>query len=108
MPQPADAPTPDAAAARARLDDVTRLLAPADAASPELRRDLLALADELRRALDAGTMPTAEVARLADSTAHLAESLRRRHEEGVLGRARDRLEEAVLAAEARAPVVSGL
>src|SRR5262249_30235142 len=98
MPQPADAPTPDAAAARARLGDVTRLLAPAR----------LALGDDWPGPLDGGPMPPAEVARLADSTAHLAESLRRRHEEGVLGRARDRLEEAVLAAEARAPVVSGL
>ncbi|SRR5260370_40831750 len=108
MPQPHDPPATDAAAVRARLDEVVRLLDHADAVSPELRRDLLAVTDELRRALDAGTMPTAEVARLAYGTAHLAESLRRRHEEGILARARDRLEEAVLAAEARAPVVSGL
>src|SRR4051812_20755339 len=105
MPEAPDSPTPDADAVRARLDEVTRLLGPADAVGPELRRDLVGLTQELRRALDAGAMTPAEAARLADSALRLAQGLRQRQDEGVLGRARDRLEEAVLAAEARHPVV---
>jgi hypothetical protein len=106
MSEPNASP-PEAAAIRRRLDEADRLLVP-ESASPALRRDLLELTQELRRTLDAGTTPPAEAARLADSIGHLAESLHRRHEEGVLARARDRLEETVLAAEARAPLLSGL
>src|SRR5437763_12720330 len=106
MSEAKDTP-PEAAAIRRRLDEADRLLVP-DEVPPKLRRDLLELTQELRRSLDAGTMPPAEAARLADGVVHLAESLHRRHEEGVLARARDRLEEAVLATEARAPLLSGL
>src|SRR4051794_17387706 len=63
----------DRAAARARLDDLGRLLGDAEAFSPELRRDLTDLSAELRRALDAGSMPPAEVRRLAGGAADLAE-----------------------------------
>jgi hypothetical protein len=103
----ANDPSPEAAAVRRRLDDAERLLAAGDI-DPALRRDLLELTHKLRHSLDAGAAPTAETAHLADSAAHLAESLHRRHEEGILGRARDRLQEAVLAAEAKVPLLAGL
>jgi len=106
MPQADD--TPETAAARARLDELFGLLGGGEAFNPELRRYLGELAAQLRLALDDGSMPPAEVQRLADAAVHVVEGVRRRHEEGVLGRARDRLEEAVVATEARHPVVSGL
>ena len=50
----------------------------------------------------------AEAAHLSESTARLIEGLHGRHDEGVLAAARDRLEGAVVGAEARAPVVAGV
>ena len=64
-----------------------------------------ALRDLLQRVLDATTLGLqqgGEVAHLADSTAHLAESLQHNPEAGPLARARDRLEHALIEAEATA------
>ena len=78
---------------------------------PAVRVALRELLDELGRVLEtpsgdsqAGT-PPAEVARLADGAARLAEALHHRHDRGLLEASRDRLEGLVAQAEARAPFV---
>src|SRR4051812_44522200 len=91
-----------------RLHEVARLLRESRQLDAESQRTLAELVDELSNALREGNVPPAEVAHLADSTAHLAESLHHRHDTGVLGKARERLEGAVLAAEAKAPTAVGL
>jgi hypothetical protein len=75
---------------------------------PEARHVLAELVDELSKVLNESNPPPAEVAHLGESAAHLAESLHRQHDQGLLGKARDRLGAAVLRAEAYAPVAAGL
>src|SRR2546423_1545238 len=93
---------------QARLQDVARLLRQTGSLDPESQHTLAELVDELSKTLDAAHMPPTEVTHLAESTAHLAESLHHRRERGLLGAARDRLERAVGNAEANAPVAVGL
>ena len=107
----ADAPQPsppDAAAVRARLHEIAVLLRQTGSLDPESRRALAELVDELGESLTAADVPAAEVTHLATSTAHLAESLHQQHDRGLLGKARDRLEQAACDAEAHAPNLVGL
>jgi hypothetical protein len=93
---------------QARLQEVSRLLRRSATLDPEAQRALADLVAELSRVLEKTPVPPAEVAHLADSTAHLAESLHHQQERGILGAARDRLERAVIRAEIRAPIAVGL
>jgi hypothetical protein len=104
-PQPG---SPDVPALQERLQDVARLLRQSATLDPGSQRALSELVDELGQALSAAAVPPAEVARLAESTTHLAEALHQRHSRGLLGQARDRLDRAVSSAEAHAPVAVGL
>ncbi len=101
-------PTPSAQEVQARLHEVAKLLRGSRSLDAEAQRTLAELVDELSALLRAGNVPPAEVARLADSTVHLAESLQHPQNKGLLGNARDRLEGAVIDAEAHAPVAVGL
>jgi hypothetical protein len=91
-----------------RLRDVARMLRQSGSMDQESRRALAELVDELNRALEGQSVPPAEVARLAESTAHLAESLHHQRERGILGKAREGLERAAFDAESRAPLLVGL
>jgi hemerythrin-like domain-containing protein len=93
---------------RNRLQAVFAELQSADHLEPETRQALVELIDELNRALAVKPVPPEEVTRLADCTAHLAEALHHQKGEGPLRRAQDRLAEAAAAADARAPVLTGL
>src|SRR5262249_30278410 len=64
---------------------------------------LAELVDELGEALRVAPVPPEEVARLAGTTAQLAEALHH-HDRGWLESARDRFDEAVVQTEAHAPV----
>jgi hypothetical protein len=101
-------PTPSVQEVEARLHEVAKLLRKSRSLDAEAKSVLAELVDELSTALAAGNVPPAEVARLAESTVHLAESLQHPHDKGLLGNARDRLEGAVIDAEAHAPVAVGL
>jgi len=92
----------------ARLRDVASEMRKSRSLDAHSQRVLAELVDELSKALAEPNVPPAEVARLAESTAQLAESLHRRHDRGLLERARDSLEGAVIDAEAHAPVAVGL
>jgi hypothetical protein len=92
--------------ARARLHEVASKLrqGPLD---EESQRALAALIDELTNTLETQIVPSPEVARLVQSTTHLAESLHVQ-DRGLLGKARDGIEWALIDAEAHAPVAVGL
>ena len=108
MPDTPEPGTPSVPEVRNRLQGAARMLRESASLDPDVRRALAELLDELGRALEAPDAPPAEVARLAEGTAHLAESLQRGHDRGLLERARERLEELLLQAETRAPNAVGL
>jgi Domain of unknown function (DUF4404) len=91
-----------------RLREVAQMLRKSGSYDAATQRILVELVDELNAALKAENVPPTEVARLAESTALLAESLHQQHSRGILGTARDRLEGAMIDAEAHAPTAVGL
>jgi hypothetical protein len=93
---------------QSRLREVAGLLRNPRSLDAEGRRVLAELVEELSAALASANVPPEEVARLAESTVHLAESLQHPHDHGLLGNARDRLEGAAIDAEAHAPLAVGL
>jgi ABC-type transporter Mla subunit MlaD len=101
-PQPE---TPTVPEVRARLEAAAQMLGESTAVDPAVRSSLGELLSELSRALEAANATPAEVARLADGAARLAEALHHRHDRGLLEASRDRLEGLVRQAEARAPLV---
>jgi hypothetical protein len=90
------------------LHELARVLRESPPLGPEARDALAALIDELGNAVGGVEMPPAEVSHLAETTAHFVQALHRRPEPGGVDSARQRLEQAVLSAESRAPVVAGL
>jgi hypothetical protein len=105
-PQSGGPPAPEAVGAR--LHEIARLLREADHLGPESQKVLADLADQLGNSLGSANLASGEETPLADSAAHLIETLRQRHDAGRLAAARDRLEQAVLDVEARAPVAAGV
>jgi hypothetical protein len=108
MPQPPEPSPSDLTGMQDRLKDVARLLRLSGSIDQDSRRALAELVDELCKALEGQGVPPTEVARLAESTAHLAESLHHQQELGILGGAREGLERAAFDAEAHAPFIVGL
>src|SRR5947209_1973412 len=90
------------------LHTINRLLRDTHHLGPQAQQTLANLVGELRNALGSSKASPEELAHLTDSTAKLVEAVHQQREEGVLTAARDRLEEAVIAAETRAPVVTGV
>jgi hypothetical protein len=108
MPETPAPGTPAVPEIQARLQDIARLLRQSGTIDPESRHALSELVDELSKVLKTADVPAAEVTHLAESTAHLAESLHHQREQGLLGKARDRLERAVSDAEVQAPNAVGV
>src|SRR5262249_13051452 len=94
---------------REHLHTIAGLLRAVPHMAPETQQLLAELVDELSRALKAGDVPAAELKQLTD---HVAQLVRAAHadedERGPLGKLNLRLESAVTALEARAPLVAGL
>jgi hypothetical protein len=101
-------PKSGAADVAGRLHAVAVLLRDAHHLGPEAQRELAAVVDELSRAVALTPLPAPEAIHLADSAAHLAEALKRQPESGVFEVARDKLMEASVVAESRAPTAAGL
>src|SRR5262249_32491808 len=93
---------------QATLQNIAQLLRDADHLGPEAQQALADLVDELAGSLAGPTLPPPEAAHLAASTAHLVEAVRHQHNAGVLSAARARVAQAIVSAEVRAPVVSGV
>jgi hypothetical protein len=87
---------------------VAQLLRQGDPLKPEARQALADLVDELAPALRSTALPFAEVAHLNDSMTHLVQAIQQGHDSGLLAAARDRVERAIVAAEAHAPVAAGI
>ena len=91
-----------------QLRDTARRLREVDHLAPEKRQALAAAADRLADALASEDTPPAEAARLGDAASDQIEAVNQRHGAGLLRAARERLERAAAAAEARAPVAVGV
>jgi hypothetical protein len=105
QPQPNPPARPEV---EAGIHTLSQLLREAHHLGPEAQEQLAQLMDELGSALGSGTISSAELAHLRSSTARLVEALHQRHDERTVESARDRMEEAVIAAETKAPVVAGV
>jgi hypothetical protein len=108
MPDTPEPTSPAVPEVRARLAEATRALRESESLDPEARDALAGLLDELGRVLESPAAPPAEVARVADGAAHLAEALHRSQDRGILEAARDRLERLAVQAQTRAPVAVGV
>src|SRR5205814_6195593 len=86
--------TPSGPEIQARLHAVAQLLREPRPLDPSSRQALAELVDELSAALRSAQVPPAEVAHLAEATAHLAESLHHPHDRGRVDTVRGRFEEA--------------
>jgi hypothetical protein len=90
------------------LHTIAEILRDPHPLSSEARAVFAELVDELGRVLEMATVPPAEVAHLAESTAQLAQVVHRQETPGLLAAARNRVEAAILAAESKAPLTAGL
>jgi hypothetical protein len=100
-------PEQPSAGVKESLHDLANKLRQAPPLGPDAQRILAELIDELGNTVVATQVPSTEVVHLAETTTHLLQALQRRHEPGRLAAARDRLETAILRAEATAPVMAG-
>ena len=101
-------PTPAVPDLKARLHDVASMLRRPGSLDPASQGALAELVDELSKVLERSRVPTAEITTLAESTAHLAESLHQKHDLGIVGKSRERLELAMTNAETHAPLLVGV
>lgn len=108
MPEQPPSRTSAAAGVQASLHTIGEILRDPHPLSHEVRGVLAELVEELGRVLESATVPPAEVAHLAESTAQLARAVHVQEPPGLLAAARQRLEAAILAAEAKAPLTAGL
>lgn len=97
-----------ASVVRSRLLEAAGMVRDSDTLDPTIRQSLFELLDELSRALESPEAPPAELARLAEGAAHLAESLHQGHSHSLLRTARDRLSSLLVQAETRAPTAVGM
>jgi hypothetical protein len=104
---PQGQPTPPPAL-QERLHEIGKLLRRTHHLGPEAQQALARLADELSAVPEMAALPSAEANRLLEQTTDLVAALHRQADEGLLAAARNRLEEAVYSAGARAPVAAGV
>jgi len=107
MPEPAQPHATPPSVVPDRLREVARLLRGADHLEPETQKSLADLADELANALSAGGVPSQEEAQLGQLASQLIQALHRK-EAAPIAATRHRLQDAIYAAEARAPFAAGL
>jgi hypothetical protein len=105
--QPSATP-PTQAELQANLTTLAQLLRKTHHVGPEAQRKLAELVQELSQALATPAVPTTEVAALASSTGGLVRALHEQADTSKLGEARDRVNRAIFAAEARAPFAAGI
>jgi len=98
----------DPAKIQARLHDLAQLLREADHLEPATQQALAELADELANRAEFTKASSAEATHLLETSAHVIDMLQRTPDTTIPITMRDRLERAILAAEARAPVLAGI
>jgi hypothetical protein len=92
----------------ARLRELARLLRQADHLEPEAQQALADLADEMANTLGASAVPSAEEVQLAQLAGQLIQELHQSEGAAPAAATRHRLQEAIVATEARAPFAAGL
>src|SRR5258708_7354318 len=90
----------------ARLHEVARILRDAHHLGPEAQKSLADLADQLANALGSTTVPSAEEVQLAQLASQVIESLHQPVATAPVAVTRHRLQEAIMAAESRAPFMA--
>jgi hypothetical protein len=108
MPEQSPSEVPAIAGVQASLHTIAEILRDPRPLTHEIRTVLADLVDELGRIVTMATVPPAEVALLAESTAQLARAVHRQEAPGMLAAARDRVEAALLGAESKTPFIAGL
>ena len=106
QPQPTGPVPPSAVPSRLR--EVARLLREAHHLGPEAQQSLAALAEELANTLGSSGVPSAEEVQLGLLSGQLIQSLQRGDDTAPVEATRHRLQEAIAAAEIRAPFAAGL
>ena len=104
--QPSKAETPDPSIG-SDIEELARRLGGVKHLEPEARATLADLLRKLAAELDQAE-PSAHKEQLAESAAQLVRAVKDQHEPRVVEAARERLEEAVARAEAKAPVATDL
>ncbi len=102
-------PEPSAVAeVRTHLHTIAELLHAKPRLGPREQGILAELVDELSQALEKQASSPEELARLARTTAELVTAIQHERDAGLLGKARDRLDAAIVAVESEAPVLAGI
>jgi hypothetical protein len=104
--QPSKAETPDPSIG-SDIEELARRLGGFEHLEPEARTTLAGLLRKLAAELEHAE-PSAQKEQLAESAAQLVRAVKDQHEPGLVAAARERLEEAVARAEAKAPVATDL
>ena len=104
--QPPKVEEPDPAVVD-HIEELARRLREAKHLDPQARTEVADLLRNLVEALDQPE-PSPQANELAQSTAELVKAVKDRHDPGLIEAARDRLEEAVARAEAKAPVATDI
>jgi hypothetical protein len=107
MPDPSGPPNA-IAAVRSNLHTISLLLRQKSRLNPESQELLADLIDELSKSLEENAIPSAEVAKLTECAAQLADAVHHGHEPGLLEAAHSRLDRAVIAVESQAPALADL
>jgi hypothetical protein len=104
--QPSKAETPDPSIG-SDIEELARRLGGFEHLEPEARTTLAGLLRKLAAELERAE-PSAQKEQLAESAAQLVRAVKDQHEPGLVAAARERLEETVARAEAKAPVATDL
>ena len=104
--QPATGETPNPATG-SDIEELARRLGGVEHLDPTSRAKLAGLLRDLAAELDRGE-PSPQEEHLAETAAQLVRAVQDRHEPGLIEAARERLEQAVARAEAKAPVATDL
>jgi hypothetical protein len=108
MRQESQQPSPKLQDVHVQLSAISDLLRHPHRMDTAAQTALADLVEELDNALKIGEIPQDEAARLATTALHFTEAIHREEEPGALKEARQRLDEAAMAAENHAPMVAGL
>jgi hypothetical protein len=107
MPDPST-PFADPDEARALLRVVAHLLYQADQLGPEAQRSLGEFLNRYADALEEPKISAEDLTRLTERAFQLAQTIHQGEERGVVTTVRDRLEAAIIAADAEYPTASGI
>jgi hypothetical protein len=105
---PDQSPSRVNAEVQTHLHAISQLLRKADRLTPEAQALLADLVDELGNALESAEVPHDEVTTLTASASHLGHAVHEGHEPNMLEAAEERLENAAVAVETKAPALANL